>query len=193
MRAHRMLVPALVLAISASAAAQDEVPATLRNLKPAQIVGVVATERQALDLTAVQVGRLDSLSLLIKNEPHRYVTRGAPGKAHRNTRMQPMISREQAYADALAILTPNQRARAAAVFSDPGYQLPSDFQSQAAEVSESASQPLQDHGAGAAPVEQSTKSPDSVKEPLQHHGGRAPTTAAEDSGNAANPVTHKEE
>jgi hypothetical protein len=188
-----MLVPALVLAISAPAAAQEGVPIPFRNLKPVQIVEVVATERQALDLTGVQVGRLDSLSLLIKNEPHRYVTAGAPGKAHRNTRMEPMISREQAYADALAILTPSQRARATAVFSDPGYQLPSDFQKLAAEVSESASQPLQDHGAGAAPVEQSTKSPDSAQEPLQHHGGQAPTSAAADTGKAANPVTHREE
>jgi hypothetical protein len=186
-----MVVPALVLAISAPAAAQNQVPEALRSLKPAQVVEVVAAERQGLDLTAVQIRRLDSLSLIIKNEPHRYVTTGAPGKAHKNTRMQPMITREQAYADALAILTPDQRTRATALFSDPRYQVPPGFEQPAVDVSESASRPLLDHGAGAAPAEQSTKSPESAKEPLQHHGGEAPSTAAKESGQSANPVTHQ--
>jgi hypothetical protein len=188
-----MLVPALVLAISAPAAAQDQVPAALRSLKPAQIVEVVAAERTALDLTTVQARQLDSLNLAIIKEPHSYKTApSAPGKAHRNTRMEPMISQQEAYADALAILTTDQRARAKALFGDPGYQLPAQFQARAVETTDSATDPLQHHGAGAAPAAQSTKTADSTTDPLQHHGGELPSMAADDSGKPTDPVTHKQ-
>ena len=192
MRAQRLLLPALVLAIIAPAAAQDQVPAALRSLKPAQIVEVVAAERQALDLTAVQARRLDSLNLAISTEPHRYKTApSAPGKAHRNKRMEPMVSGQQAYADALAILTKDQQARAKALFGDPEYQLPVQFHARAAETTDFATDPLQHHDAGVAPAQQSTKSAYSAQEPLQHHGGEAASTPADESGKPTNPVTHK--
>jgi hypothetical protein len=188
-----MLVPALVLAISVPAAAQDQVPAAFRSLKPAQIVEVVTAERQALDLTTVQARQLDSLNLAISKEPHRYEKApSAPGKAHRNTRMEPMISQQQAYADALAILTTDQRARAEALFGDPAYRLPAQFQARVVETTDSGTDPLQHHGAGAAPTAQSTKTADSTTDPLQHHGGEPPSMAADDSGKPTNPVTHRE-
>lgn len=187
-----MLVPALALAISAPAAAQDQLPAVFRSLQPAQIVEVMAAERQTLDLTTVQARQLDSLNLAIRREPHRYETAPSPGKAHRNARMQPMVSRQQAYADALGILTPEQREGATALFSDPAYRLPAEFGTRAADARESATEPLQRHGASGAEVGQSTKSGDSAKEPLQHHGGEAPSVAADESGKPTDPVTHKE-
>jgi hypothetical protein len=125
MLAYRMLVPAVMLALSApAAAAQDEVPAALRDLKPHQIVEAVLAERQTLGLTGVQERRLDSMHLAIRSEPHRYRTTSAPSKAHRSTRMLPMISDETAFEEAMAVLTPEQRTRALAQFNDPEYRLP---------------------------------------------------------------------
>ena len=122
---YRMLVPAVLLALSApAAAAQNEVPAALRDLKPHQIVEAVLAERQALGLTGVQERRLDSMHLAIRSEPHRYRTTGAPSKAHRSTRMLPMISDATAFEEAMAVLTPQQRTRALAKFNDPEYRLP---------------------------------------------------------------------
>ena len=54
MLAYRMLVPALVLAISApAAAAQDKVPAVLQDLKPHQIVEAVLAAALAASLVAI--------------------------------------------------------------------------------------------------------------------------------------------
>ena len=191
MRAYRMLLPALALVISVPAAAQNEVPAALRSLRPHQIVEAVAAERQALNLTAVQERRLDSLRQAIRSEPHRYEAAPSPGKAHQDARMQPMMSEQQAYADALAILTPEQRNRARTRFSDAEYRLPPQLQpGQAAGAR--AGEPLRQHAPGAAPAEQSTKPAETAQEPLQHHGGEAPKEAVEnDSGKPANPVTHQ--
>jgi hypothetical protein len=185
-----MLVPALVLAISAPAAAQDQVPAALQSLKPHQIVEAVAAERQTLDLTAVQVRRLDSLHLAIWKEPHRY--EAAPSiKAHRNVRMKPMISKKRAYADALAILTPEQRTQAATRFGDPQYQLPEELQARRPVAEGEVQEPLQHHAAGAAPAGQAS---DSAKpgDPLQHRGGETPPAQDGKTGKPTNPITHKE-
>lgn len=185
-----MLVPALVLAISAPAAAQDQVPTALRSLKPHQIAEAVAAEQQTLDLTAVQVRRLDSLHLAIWKEPHRY--EAAPSiKAHQNVRMKPMISQKRAYADALAILSPEQRTQAAARFGDPKYQLPEKLQARRPVAEGEAREPLQHHAAGAAPAGQAT---DSAKmgDPLQHRGGEYPPAAEAEGEKPTDPVTHKE-
>lgn len=190
MLVSKLLVPALVLAISAPAAAQTEVPTALRGLKPHQVVEAVAAERQALGLSATQVQRLDSLHLAIRSEPHAYVTSPSPGKAHRNTRMQPMISGQQAFADAMAVLTPEQRTQAQARFGDPAYKLPAELQRER-DTSKLAGEPLHEHTRGAAPTTPSTKPADSAREPLQHHGGDAPAAAARDSGTPTDPVTHR--
>lgn len=190
MRAYRMLLPALALAISVPAAAQNEVPAALQSLKPHQIVQAVAAERQTLDLTAVQERRLDSLDQAIRSEPHRYAAAPSPGKAHQDARMQPMMSDQQAYADALAILTPEQRTRARARFSDADYRLPPELKPARAGAGQ-AGEPLHQHAPGAAPDQQSTKPAETAKDPLQHRGGEAPRAVDADTSKPANPVTHQ--
>jgi hypothetical protein len=127
-----MLVPALVLALSTPAAAQDRVPEAFRTLKPAQIVQLVAAERRALGLTSAQERRLDSLGMVIQREPYRYQTSTSPAKGPRNIRLQPALSREREYTEIRGILTPEQRLRADALFGDPGYRLPPEFRSRTA-------------------------------------------------------------
>ena len=190
MRAYRMLLPALALVISVPAAAQNEVPAALRSLKPHQIVQAVAAERQTLDLTAVQERRLDSLHQAIRSEPHRYEAAPSPGKAHQDVRMQSMLSEQQADADALAILTPEQRNSARTRFSDAEYRLPPELQAGRAAAGR-AGEPLRQHAPGAAPTQQSTKPAETANDPLQHRGGEAPRAVEGDSGKPANPVTHQ--
>jgi hypothetical protein len=185
-----MLVLPLVLAISAPAAAQDQVPAALQSLKPHQIVEAVAAEQQTLDLTAVQVRRLDSLHLAIWKEPHRYEARPS-NKAHRNVRMTPMISKKRAYADALAILTPEQRARASARFGDAAYRLPAELQ-RGPGAPDQVREPLIHHAAGAAPARESTGWVDSGEESLQHRGGETPPAVEGRTGKPTDPITHKE-
>jgi hypothetical protein len=190
MRASTKLLPLLILAVSTPIAAQQKVPAPLAGLKPHQIVEAVAAEQQSLGLTAVQVHRLDSLHFAVKGERHRYDA--SPSlKAHQNIRMKPMISKRRAYGDALAILTPDQRTRAAARFDDPAYTLPEGLQAATAKVEQPA-EPLQHHVAGAAPAGQATGG-NSAEDPLEHHKGTgAPSERAVDSGQPApNPETHK--
>jgi hypothetical protein len=186
-----MLLPALTLAISVPAAAQNEVPAALRGLRPHQIVEAVAAERQALNLTTVQERRLDSLHLAIRSEPHRYEAAPAPGKAHRNTRMRPMISAQRAYAAALGILTPEQRTRVRVRFSDAEYQLPPELQRGEAAAGQ-AEAPLRDHATGAASGQESTQRADTADDPLLHRGGETTRAVEGDSGKPANPVTHQQ-
>jgi hypothetical protein len=119
-----MLVPALVLALSTPAAAQDRVPQAFRTLGPAQIVELVAAERLALGLTSGQERRLDSLEMVIRREPYRYQTSTSPARGPRNIRLQPALSREREYTEIMGLLTPEQRLRADALFGDPAYRLP---------------------------------------------------------------------
>ena len=153
MRTYQMLVPVLALALSLPAAAQTEVPAALRGLKPHQIVEAVVAERQTLKLTTVQERRLDSLHLAIRSEPHRYEVAPSPGKAHRAVRMQPMIPGQRAYEDALAVLTPEQRAQARARFSDPTYRLPPELRGGHA-AADRAGEPLRQHAPAGPPTDQ---------------------------------------
>ena len=189
MRAHTFLVPVLLLAASTPMVAQEQVPAALQGLKPHQIVEAVSAEQgSTLHLTSAQIRRLDSLHVVVRSEPHRYEP--SPGqKAHQNVRMQPMISKRKAYADAKAILTPEQRAQIEARFNDPTYQLPDKLQKKAAQ--EDAGDPLQHHGAGAPPAGQSTDT--SAAKPLEHNRGMgAPSSNDVDTGQTApNPETHR--
>lgn len=190
MRVRMMLVPVLILGASISMAAQQEVPTALQKLKPHQIVEAFLVERQTLGLTEVEVRRLDSLHLAVRNEPHRYEP--APSqKAHQNVRMKPMISRQRAYADGMAILTPAQRARATSRFSHGEYRPPEGAERQTAGTdSTRPGDPLQRHVAGAAPRAQATG--DSVADPLQHHKGAAAPSKQVDTGKTApKPLEHK--
>ena len=99
----------------------SKVPASLERLKPHEIVQVFAAEAEALGLTQNQVEELESLHLAVRDEPHRYTRRAAPGKAHQQRVMEPMISRRRAYNDALSYLTPDQQERAIKLFNSPSY------------------------------------------------------------------------
>jgi Spy/CpxP family protein refolding chaperone len=108
---------AVMLATAAGAAvAGPPVPPAFKNLKPFQVVEQVMGQRQALNLTDAQFTRLDDLSLAIRSEKHRFTHEG--GKPH-TTRHVPMVSRQKAYEQALAILTPDQQARLQALFPPP--------------------------------------------------------------------------
>ena len=190
MRVRTILVPVLLLAASTPMTAQEPVPAALQHLKAHQIVEAVSAEQgTTLHLTSAQIRRLDSLHVAVRNEPHRYEP-GPSQKAHQNVRMLPMVSKRQAYADALAILTPEQRTAIEARFNDPAYQLPDKLQAKAAQ--EESGDPLRHHAAGAAPAGQATGDT-SAGNPLEHNKGvRAPTARAVDSGPPApNPETHR--
>lgn len=105
---------------SVPAPEQEEVPASLGALKPHEVVEAFTAEAKSLGLTPEQLARLDSLHVAVRDERHRWTA--APGnKAHRTVKMKPMISREKAYTDALAVLTPNQRGAVIKRFNDPDY------------------------------------------------------------------------
>lgn len=83
-----------------------KIPAGLRAGKPHEVVERILRERGKLGLSEAQVAELESLHVLIRDEKHQYAHRG--GKPHQ-TRHQRMITRQQAFADALAVLSPEQR------------------------------------------------------------------------------------
>ena len=99
---------------------QEEVPTSLSAFKPHEVVEAFTAEAKSLALTPAQLARLDSLHVAVRDERHRWTA--APGnKAHRRVKMKPMISREKAYTDALAVLTPDQRGAVIKRFNDPDY------------------------------------------------------------------------
>jgi Spy/CpxP family protein refolding chaperone len=120
---NRTFLLAAFLASAASPiqlSAQKEVPASLSALKPHEVVEAVMSDTRSARLTDQQQARLESIHMAVRDERHRWSK--TPGnKAHRNARMQPMISQEKAYADALAVLTPAQRSATLERFNDEGY------------------------------------------------------------------------
>ena len=114
------LIALLAMIPAVPAAAQQRVPASLESFKPHEVVEAFTAEAKALALTPDQLRRLDSLHLAVRDERHRW-TRGPGNKAHETLRMKPMISRTEAYAAAMAILTPRQRTEVAKRFDDPAY------------------------------------------------------------------------
>jgi hypothetical protein len=86
-----------------------KVPAALQGLKPHVIVERVLAERERLALSGDQARQLEELHVMIRDEKHRYTHEG--GKPHQTTHQQ-MVTRSQAFADAMAILTPDQRRQA---------------------------------------------------------------------------------
>ena len=116
-----LMTAALIAAVAtAPARGQEPVPATLQNLKPHEIVEAVTSESKTVDLTPAQLGRLDSLHVAVRDEQHNWET--VPGShAHTAKRMKPMISAEQAYGSAMAILTPEQRGKLVGRFADSTY------------------------------------------------------------------------
>ena len=85
-----------------------KVPPALGALQPHEIVQRVLDQGQQLELREEQVRELEELHVMIRDEKHRYTHRG--GKPHETTHEQ-MLTRGQAFADAMAILSPNQRLK----------------------------------------------------------------------------------
>ena len=107
---------ALLAAAAGPARADGPMPPAFRSFKAYQIVEQIMAQRQVLNLTDVQFVRLDDLSLAIRTEKHRFTHQG--GKPHR-TQHLPMVTRQQAYQRAVAILTTDQQARLEALFPAP--------------------------------------------------------------------------
>jgi hypothetical protein len=110
------LTAALLLTTAATARADGPVPPAFRSLKPYQVVEQVMAQRAVLGLTDEQFARLDDLSLAIRTEKHTFTHQG--GKPH-VTQHVPMVTRQQAYDRALAVLTTDQRARFEALYAVP--------------------------------------------------------------------------
>jgi Spy/CpxP family protein refolding chaperone len=110
------LAAALLLTATTTARADGPVPQAFRGLKPHQVVQQIMAQKEMLDLTDEQFARLDDLSIAIRTEKHSFTHLG--GKPH-NTQHVPMVTRRQAYEDALAVLTPDQQARLEALFPAP--------------------------------------------------------------------------
>jgi hypothetical protein len=110
------LTAALLLSASAIARADGPVPQTYRSLKPYQVVEQVMAQKAVLGLTDQQFTLLDDLSIAIRTEKHSFTHQG--GKPH-NTQHVPMVTRQQAYDEALAVLTPDQQARLEAMYQIP--------------------------------------------------------------------------
>ncbi len=107
---------ALLLAAATPASAHTLMPRAFNGLRPCHLVEEIMAQREALSLSYEQFGKLHDLSLSIRNEPHRFTHRG--GKPHLTQHM-PMVTREQAYDEALAVLTPDQQARVEVLFPVP--------------------------------------------------------------------------
>ncbi|MEO8139093.1 MAG: hypothetical protein ABI742_05575 [Gemmatimonadota bacterium] len=98
----------LLLGATVNARADGPVPPALRSFKPYQVVEQIMAQREVLGLSSDQFARLDELSIAVRAEKHSFTHQG--GKPH-NTQHVPMITRQQAYDKALAVLTPDQQAR----------------------------------------------------------------------------------
>jgi hypothetical protein len=80
------------------------------------VVEQIMAQRELLSLTDEQFARLDDLSIAIRTERHSFIHQG--GKPH-FTQHVPMVTQQQAYENALAVLTPDQQARLEALFQAP--------------------------------------------------------------------------
>jgi len=119
----RTLVTAALLAgalPAIPALAQEQVPASLAAFKPHEVVEAFTAEAKSIGLTQAQLVRLDSMHVAVRDERHRWAPTSG-NKAHQTLKMKPMISREKAYNEALAILTPTQRDAIIKRFNAPDY------------------------------------------------------------------------
>jgi len=75
------------------------------------------TQKQlSLDPLYDRFAQLDDLSIAIRTEKHTYTHQG--GKPH-NTQHVPMVTRQQAYDKAIAVLTPEQQGRLESLYQIP--------------------------------------------------------------------------
>lgn len=120
MKARTILGLTAVLLAGATTVARagGPVPQAFESLKPYQVVEQIMAFQEILGLNDEQFTRLDDLSVAIRTEKHRW-THHQGGKPH-NMQHVPMVTRQQAYDQALEILTPDQQARLEALVPAPG-------------------------------------------------------------------------
>jgi hypothetical protein len=118
----RTLLAAAIFAVAihAPASAQQQLPRALDSYKPHEIVEAVISEATPLALTTDQARRLDELHVTVRDERHRWAPISG-SKAHVALRMAPMISQEEAYRGALAVLTAAQREKVEQTFAATNY------------------------------------------------------------------------
>lgn len=102
------------------ALAQEQVPASLAAFKPHEVVEAFTAEAKSIGLTQAQLARLDAMHVAVRDERHRWAPISS-NKTHQTLKMKPMISRDKAYNEALAILTPAQRETVIKRFNAPDY------------------------------------------------------------------------
>lgn len=83
-------------------------------MAPHELVQRVLAHREQLRLSQAQANELSALHVMIRDEKHRYSHGG--GKPHKTVHEQ-MVTRSQAFADAMAILAPDQRLSAIELFA----------------------------------------------------------------------------
>ena len=111
-----LLVAALLSGAATPAESLPPMPGGLKPLKAHEVVMQVRDQQVALGLTNDQVLALDALHNTINNEKHQWKHQG--GKPHEMQHV-PMISKDQAYQGAMAVLTPEQRQRCQTLFAVP--------------------------------------------------------------------------
>ena len=97
------LTAVLLVGTAVAARADGPVPPAFKSLRPYQVVEQIMAQREVLSLTDRQFARLDDLTIAIRTEQHSFTHQG--GKPH-NTQHVPMITRQQAYDEALNNPTP---------------------------------------------------------------------------------------
>lgn len=103
-----LLVAAMLAAAPLSATPAGPVPPALKKLAPVQVVERVLAQQEVLALSTAQVAHLDNLATRIRSERHAWVRVAGKQAPMRHV---PMVTRTEAYTQALAILTPEQQAR----------------------------------------------------------------------------------
>jgi hypothetical protein len=120
MKARTILGLTAVLLAGATnlARAGGPVPQAFESLKPYQVVEQIMAFQEVLALSDEQVTRLGDLSAALRTEKHQW-THHQGGKPH-SMQHVPMVTKQQAYDQALEILTADQQARLEALFPAPG-------------------------------------------------------------------------
>lgn len=113
MRSLTLRVAAGLMAVAGFApvllAQKATLPAPARNLKPHLIVESVLYNQIPLGLSEQQVTKLNEWHVAVRDEKHQFVIISR-GKGSFLV-MKPMISRERAYQNTVAALTPEQQKR----------------------------------------------------------------------------------
>jgi len=120
MRIRSLALSALALALTVHVAVAQEyrLPANLKSAPAAVVVDRLLAGREALALQPFQVTQLTALSRRLHDERGR-ARPAAPGKSVPRS-MRTRTTAAEAFRRALALLTPDQQARAVQLLETPG-------------------------------------------------------------------------